>query len=153
MKIKVAKLNHPFKMDQLNLEKVEVIASMGLTDEQIAVILEISPRTLNYWKKHPAFLQSLKRGKLKADFQITQSLYKKAIGYETLDKSGKRVWMAGDTTAMIFWLKNRQPEKWREKTQLEHLGSIKTGDKLTIRVVHVAAGDSGNGKRKGKPKK
>jgi hypothetical protein len=110
MKVKVAKLNHPFKMDQLNLEKVEVVASMGLIDEQIAVILDISPRTLNYWKKRPAFLQSLKRGKLKADFQITQSLYQKA--------------KAGDTTAMIFWLKNRQPEKWREKTQIEHSGSI-----------------------------
>lgn len=108
MKVSVVKLNHKFKMDQLNLEKVEVVASMGLIDDQIAVILDISPRTLNYWKKHPAFLQSLKRGKLKADFQITQSLYQKAKG--------------GDTTAMIFWLKNRQPEKWREKTQLEHSG-------------------------------
>jgi hypothetical protein len=110
MKVKVAKLNHPFKRDQLNLEKVEVVASMGLIDEQIAVILDISPRTLNYWKKHPAFLQSLKRGKLKADFQITQSLYQKAKG--------------GDTTAMIFWLKNRQPEKWREKMQVEHSEAI-----------------------------
>jgi hypothetical protein len=129
MKVKVAKLNHPFKMDQLNLEKVEVIASMGLIDEQIAVILDISPRTLNYWKKHPAFLQSLKRGKLKADFQITQSLYKKAIGYETLDKNGRKVWMAGDTTAMIFWLKNRQPEKWRDKHEQEVIG--------TFRIVHA----------------
>lgn len=110
MKVKVAKLNHPFKMDQLNLEKVEVVASMGLIDEQIAIILDISPRTLNYWKKRPAFLQSLKRGKLKADFQITQSLYQKAKG--------------GDTTAMIFWLKNRQPEKWREKMQVEHSEAI-----------------------------
>jgi hypothetical protein len=110
MKVKVAKLNHPFKRDQLNLEKVEVIASMGLIDEQIAVILGISTRTLNYWKKQPAFLQSLKRGKLKADFQITQSLYQKAKG--------------GDTTAMIFWLKNRQPEKWREKHEIEHSGAI-----------------------------
>jgi hypothetical protein len=104
MKVKVVKLNHPFKMDQLNLEKVEVVASMGLIDEQIAVILGISPRTLNYWKKHPAFLQSLKRGKLKADFQITQSLYQKA--------------KAGDTTAMIFWLKNRQPDKWRDRQEV-----------------------------------
>jgi len=129
MKVPVAKFNHPFKMDQLNLEKVEVVASMGLIDEQIAVILDISPRTLNYWKKHPAFLQSLKRGKLKADFKVTQSLYKKAIGYETLDKNGKNVWMAGDTTAMIFWLKNRQPEKWRDKQEHEITG--------TYRIVHA----------------
>ncbi|MEN6312455.1 MAG: hypothetical protein ABFD80_13075 [Acidobacteriota bacterium] len=106
MKVKIARLKATPKADQVNLEKVEVIASMGLTDEEIAIILEISPRTLNYWKKkNPDFLQSLKRGKLKADFQITQSLYQKAKN--------------GDTTAMIFWLKNRQPEKWREKSQVE----------------------------------
>ena len=111
MKVPVVRLKHPPKMDQLNLERVEVIASMGLTDEQIAIILEISPRTLNYWKKHEEFAQALKRGKIKADFQITQSLYKKGL--------------AGDTTACIFWLKNRQPELWREKQQVEHSGEIK----------------------------
>ncbi len=108
MKVPVVKLNHPPKMDQLNLEKVEVIASMGLIDEQIAVILDISPRTLNYWKKNPGFAQALKKGKLKADFQVTQSLYKKALG--------------GDTTACIFWLKNRQPDKWRDRQEVDAPG-------------------------------
>jgi hypothetical protein len=95
-------------MDQLNLEKVEVIASMGLIDEQIAVILGISPRTLNYWKKYPEFSAALKRGKLKADFQVTQSLYKKAL--------------SGDTTACIFWLKNRQSDKWRDRQEVDAPG-------------------------------
>lgn len=116
MKVPVAKLNHPPKMDQLNLEKVEVIASMGLIDDQIAVILNISPRTLNYWKKHPDFAQALKRGKLKADFQITQSLYQKAKN--------------GDTTAMIFWLKNRQPDLWRDKHDIS--GSLNVSAKLSL---------------------
>ena len=118
MKVPVAKLNHPLKMDQLDLEKVEVIASMGLIDEQIAVILDISVRTLNYWKKRPAFMQALKRGKLKADFAVTQSLYRKAVGYEALDKYKVRVKVPGDTTAMIFWLKNRQPDKWRDRQEV-----------------------------------
>ena len=117
MKVKVAKLNYPPKSDQLNLEKVEVIASMGLTDEEIAIILEISPRTLNYWKKsNPDFLQSLKRGKLKADFQITQSLYHKAKG--------------GDTTAQIFWLKNRRPDLWRDRQQID--GSLTVMAKMSM---------------------
>lgn len=105
MKVKMAKIGRPFKGDQVNLEQVEIIASLGLTDEEIAVILGISERTLNYWKKSPEFLQSLKRGKLKADFQIVKSLYEKA--------------KAGDTTAMIFWLKNRQPTRWRDKQDLD----------------------------------
>lgn len=110
MKVKIAKIGRPFKMDQVNLEQVEIIASLGLTDEEIAIILGISERTLNYWKKNPEFLQSLKRGKTKADFQIIQSLYKKAL--------------AGDTTAMIFWLKNRQPERWRDQHDHNLSGNV-----------------------------
>ena len=124
---KTDKACRPFKSDQLNLEKVAVIASMGLTDEEIAIILDISPRTLNYWKKtNPGFLQSLNRGQLKADFQITQSLYQKAKN--------------GDTTAQIFWLKNRRPDLWREKSQLEFSGQVGAPDnKLIVEVVHVSA--------------
>ena len=105
MKVKVFKIKRPARIEDVNLEQVEIIASLGLTDEEIAVILGISPRTLNYWKKNPAFLQSLKRGKLKADFQITKSLYEKAKN--------------GDTTAIIFWLKNRRPDLWRDKREVE----------------------------------
>lgn len=106
MKVKIAKLQAPPKADQIDLAKLEVIASMGLTDQEIAVVLEIAERTLNYWKKNnPEFNQALKRGKLKADLKVTESLYRKAL--------------AGDTTAQIFWLKNRMPEKWREKSQVE----------------------------------
>jgi hypothetical protein len=129
MKVPVVKLKQPPKMDQINLEKVEVIASMGLTDEQIAVILEISRRTLNYWKKNPEFGEALKRGKLKADFKVTQCLYKKATGYETLVKKGNKevvAWTPGDTTAMIFWLKNRLPEVWRDRQELNHKGLPRT---------------------------
>jgi hypothetical protein len=128
MKVKVAKLGRPPKVDQVTLEKVEVIASMGLIDEEIAIILDISPRTLNYWKKtNPDFLQSLKRGKLKADFQITQSLYHKAKG--------------GDTTAQIFWLKNRRPDLWKDRQ--DHTGKFD----LIIRHSMVALKNSMKGLR------
>lgn len=110
MKVKVFKIKRPARIEDVNLEQVEIIASLGLTDEEIAVILGISPRTLNYWKKNPAFLQSLKRGKLKADFQITKSLYDKAKN--------------GDTTAIIFWLKNRRPDLWRDKREVEFPGGL-----------------------------
>jgi len=97
------------RLEEVNLEQVESIASLGLTDEEIAIVLGISPRTLYYWKKKPEFLQALKRGKLKADYVIARSLFEKA--------------KSGDTTAMIFWLKNRRPDLWRDK--YEHAGDIK----------------------------
>jgi hypothetical protein len=70
-------------------------------------------------------LQSLKRGKLKADFQITKSLYEKA--------------KAGDTTAMIFWLKNRRPDLWRDKHDFEHSGNV------SITVISAVPRPEGKG--------
>ncbi len=120
MKVKIVKIGRPAKLPAIDLAQVEIIASLGLTDSEIAIILGISERALNYWKKNgPDFLQSLKRGKLKADFQIAKSLYEKA--------------KAGDTTAMIFWLKNRQPDRWRDRQQLEHSGEVK--EKVELKVI------------------
>ena len=120
MKVKVAKLGRPVKELPVHLDQVEVVASLGLVDEEIAIVLGISPRTLNYWKKsNPDFLQSLKRGKLKADFQVTKSLYEKA--------------KSGDTGAIIFWLKNRRPDLWRDKQDVQHSGEVKGG--ATVNVI------------------
>ena len=74
----------------------------GLKDEQIADNLGISTSTLYEWKKrYPAFSEALKKGKEVADYEVENALYRKAL--------------AGDITAIIFWLKNRRPGKWRDK--------------------------------------
>lgn len=92
-------------------ETVNKLALLGLTDSQMANLLEVSEVTFNAWKKkHPEFLKSLKDGKEIADASIAKSLYKKALGY---DYHGKHY--PADTTAIIFWLKNRQPKGWRDK--------------------------------------
>jgi hypothetical protein len=124
MKVPVVKLKKPPKADQLDMEQIEAIASMGLIDEEISIILKISPRTLNYWKKKSeAFRLALKRGKLIADFKMTQSLYKKGLGYEVPDlKTRKMIKVPGETTAMIFWLKNRRPDLWRDKQDVDAPG-------------------------------
>jgi len=115
MKVKVGSLRGRPAKPPADLAQVEVIASLGLTDTEIAIILGISERTLNYWKKNPEFLQSIKRGKIKADFKVNQSLYHKAIGHKAVDKDGNQIDVPGETAAMIFWLKNRQPDRWRDK--------------------------------------
>lgn len=82
---------------------------LGYTDKQLAEYFDVSEQTLNAWKKkYPEFLESLKAGKEEADSAVVGALYEKAI--------------AGDTTAMIFWLKNRQRYQWRDKVNHEVSG-------------------------------
>lgn len=101
----------------------------GLTDEQIAHNMGISRSTLNEWKKkYPDISDTLKKGKDVVDIQVENALLKRALGYkykETTKKLTKSGFMmvtkevikevVPDTTAQIFWLKNRRPDKWRDK--------------------------------------
>lgn len=81
---------------------VEGWARDGLTDEQIANNLGISKDTFyQYKKKYPDFSDSLKKGKEYIDYEVENALLKSAL--------------SGNTTAQIFWLKNRKPDKWKDK--------------------------------------
>jgi hypothetical protein len=109
---------------------------LGATDKEIADFFEVSEDTIYEWKKaHPEFSEALKEGKAQADAEVANRLYKRAMGYS--HKAVKIFMPAGanepvyapyveryppDTTAAIFWLKNRQPEKWRDKHDVEVSG-------------------------------
>ncbi|ANU42200.1 transposase [Flavonifractor plautii] len=103
----------------------------GLTDEQLAQKMEISPSTLYEWKaKYPEISEALKKGKEIVDIQVENALLKRALGYEYMEerveiseKDGRKVIQTTktalpDTTALIFWLKNRRPDKWRDKPEV-----------------------------------
>lgn len=111
-------------------------AMNGLTVEQIGHNLGISHETMNRYRNiHNDFREALKSGKEVADFEVENALYKRALGYNYEEtkieesSNGKKVTkttkhVAGDTTAMIFWLKNRKPEMWREKKEQEITGGV-----------------------------
>ena len=112
------------KLEQIDLRQVESLAALGLTDEDIALVLGIGERTLERYKKDPEFWHALKTGKIKADSQVAKRLYEKA--------------MNGDTTAMIFWLKNRRPDLWRDRSYHELSGQVGSPDnKLIIEVIET----------------
>lgn len=121
---------------------LEAWARDGLTDEQIAGNMGINVRSLYNWKKKsiPIF-QSLKTNKELADIEVENALRKKALGFREKEQTvftrktveyenGKRIrevtepvvtevekYYPPDTTAQIFWLKNRKPEQWRDKQE------------------------------------
>ena len=120
-----------------SLIKLEGWARDGLTDEQIAHNIGISRKTLSDWKnKYGDISDTLKKGKEVVDIQVENALLKRALGYEFVEvtkelaETGlivtKKVTkqQAPDTTAAIFWLKNRKPNEWRDKSQTELSGSV-----------------------------
>nr|DAP79957.1 MAG TPA: terminase small subunit [Caudoviricetes sp.] len=116
----------------LTKEKLTLLggwARDGLTDEQIAHNMGISRSTLNEWKKkYSDISDTLKRNKEIVDIQVENALLRRALGYKYKETTKERLnsgFMAitkevvkeviPDTTAQIFWLKNRRPDKWRDK--------------------------------------
>ncbi len=124
----------PTKFNTRMCPQVRKLALLGATNEQIADFLEISTRTLHEWmQNHPLFVSALKKGREKADGAVAKSLYRRALGYKHKavkifadPKSGAEKIVeyteqfAPDTTACIFWLKNRRPDLWRDR--VEHTG-------------------------------
>lgn len=118
------------------LLKIEGWARDGLTDEQIAEKIRITPSTLYEWKKrYSEISEALKKGKEVVDRQVENALLKRALGYQytekTVEKSveGTKVKetvkeVVPDTTAQIFWLKNRRPDLWRDKKDVAMEGEI-----------------------------
>lgn len=127
---------------------VEGWARDGLTDEQIAHNIGITAKTLYEWKKkYGAICEALKNGKEVVDRQVENALLKRALGYEyeeitsEFGEEVKRVkkHVVPDTTAQIFWLKNRKPENWRNKPPDEtDQESIEKLDKILEGIENAA---------------
>lgn len=123
---------------------LEAWARDGLFDEQIAKNMGVSEATLyNYKRQYPEIANAFKRGKEVVDIEVENALFKKAIGYNTtvqkafklkdiIYENGKKVseterieyaeeeiHIPADTTAQIFWLKNRRRQQWRDKVEYE----------------------------------
>lgn len=105
------------------------LALLNLTDVKIAEFFEVSVSTLNYWKvNHPNFSEALRRGKTSADGAVVEGLYKRATGCSVKETYKSRSGnitktvireLPPDVGACTLWLKNRHPEVWRDKQNIE----------------------------------
>jgi len=122
----MAKVGRPSPYDSRFHPKLAFwLAQAGLIDEQIAEEIGIHVDTLYEWRKvHPEFSEALKRGKATSDDEVEAALLRRAKGFKYVEGSKERVALP-DTTACVFWLKNRRPSDWRDKRQHEVTETIR----------------------------
>ncbi len=120
-------------------EQAYKLCLLGATDVEMADFFGVAESTIHKWKlDHPDFSEFLNRGKLIADATVAESLFKRANGYSHIDTkfasyegviTDSKEYIKHyppDSTAALFWLKNRQKGKWREKQDID----LNPGDKL-----------------------
>jgi hypothetical protein len=129
---KKGKGGRPSKFKPEMVEQARRLSLLGATDREMAEFFQVAESTLNLWKlEHPEFSESLKLGKDAADDRVEKSLYRRALGYShdavkifADPKTGAEQIVPftehypPDTTAAIFWLKNRKPQEWRDRQEL-----------------------------------
>lgn len=116
-------------------KQAEKLCRLAATDIEIADFFGVDVRTIYRWKEaHEEFCQSLKTGKEIADERVERSLFARATGYEhdevdirvingEVVQTPIRKYYPPDTTAGIFWLKNRRKDQWREIKAVELTGA------------------------------
>ncbi|EBM0567327.1 terminase [Salmonella enterica] len=131
----------PTKYQAAYAEQARKLCLLGYTDAELADFFDVDEATINRWKKeHHEFCESIKKGKSVADGEVAAKLFHRATGYEHPEDDIRTVdgnivitptikHYPPDTTAAIFWLKNRQKNKWRDKQDHELSGEIQVVNK------------------------
>lgn len=116
----------PTRYQKTYPEQAAKLCALGATDDDLADFFNVTKQTINNWKdRYPEFLDSVKSAKAELDESVERSLFQRAMGYshpeeKVFNNNGEiithqtRKHYPPDATSMIFWLKNRQPEKWRD---------------------------------------
>lgn len=124
------------------IEQAYKLTLLGATDKELADFFDVTETTINNWKLQvPEFFESIKKGKNPADSNVAERLYLRAMGYEHPET--KVFCHDGDivthevikhyppeTAAIAFWLKNRQPKKFRDSHDF-----TSGGEKIVPQVV------------------
>lgn len=154
------KRGHPTDYRPEFTAQAEAMCLSGATDAEIAHALGVSTRTIYRWQAaHPEFCQAIKTGKEPADDRVERSLYHRAVGYSfeaerivTVGGKTEKVkyteHVPPDTASMIFWLKNRRKDNWRDIQQYEHgrPGEFDnlTDEQLVARLQDITPGLTGS---------
>lgn len=118
------------------VDVVKKLCELAATDDEIADFFNVDRVTLYRWKlKHEDFCNAMKNGKLVSDERVERSMYQKGVGYYVTEEQAVKIktgqyeekveivqvqrYVPPDTTAQIFWLKNRRKDEWRDRREVE----------------------------------
>ena len=136
-------------------DQARKLCLLNATDEDLADFFDVSVATISNWKNdHPEFLEAIKSGKDQADAHVAERLYNRAMGYshkedKIFNNNGEPLIVETvkhyppDTTAAIFWLKNRQRDKWRDVKDINGTVNVREAGELSDeQLERIAAGGS-----------
>ena len=144
----------PTKYKKEYAEQARKLCLLGATDSEMADFFNVDERTINRWKNDfPEFCQSIKKGKLLADANVTDRLYQRAMGYEAPDVDIRVIdgqiietpltkYYPPNTPAAIFWLKNRRPQTWRDKPEVAEQNEEVAPVKVVVEVKDARKSDA-----------
>lgn len=125
----------PTKYKKEYAEQAAKLCRLGAIDTDLMDFFNVCEKTINNWKeKYPEFLQSINKEKYYSNDKVKRSLYERALGYSHPDTHISNYqgeititdiikYYPPDTAAAFIWLKNRDPENWRDKQELELSGN------------------------------
>lgn len=147
------KVGRPTKYKEEYVELAYKLTLLGMIDTQLADFFEVHESTIHQWKiDYPEFSESIRRGKAIADIEVVEALRKRAVGYSydevKIEESeqGKKKTITTkevipDTTAQMFWLRNRHADKWSNDPSPDDEGSIATPVQIVVNVQDARKDD------------
>lgn len=140
-----AENGRPSKYQPDFADQARKLCLLGATDGELADFFEVCEATINNWKRdHPGFLESIRAGKVKADAEVADSLYRRATGETVeLEKVMKKddgsyeavrykSYIPSDPAAAYRWLQNRRSQNWTDKQLVEHTGSVSVVERRIV---------------------
>lgn len=141
----------PTKYDPDFCEQARRLCLLGATNEELAEAFRVSVATIDLWiKKHIQFSIAIKEGRVVADARVAERLYQRAMGYEHDSEEIKVIndevvrvpvikHYPPDTGAAFIWLKNRRPQSWKDKVEIDQKPTIALVDKQALEDIYARA--------------
>lgn len=138
------KVGRPSDYKRKYAKQAKMLCALGATDAELAEFFECSLPTLYRWQLHfKEFRNARKMGKEAVDNRVELSLYNRAVGYSHPDVHASsyegKVTLTPitkhyppDVAAAFIWLKNRRPDQWRDKHEIEHTGLESFAEEMKI---------------------